>query len=677
MGSPFFVAEMLRMLQEQGLLVGEQEIDGRFVLDIAVTWQRIQSIKPLPLPPNVRSVILARLARMSEKANTLLMAAAVIGRRSSFDLLCQVVRLDEFEALPALEELLGSRLLLEAQDVERPLTFAHDNFREVVYAETGATRRRLYHRQALTALENVSAPAAELAFHALAAQLPQAAYRYTLAAGDAAMALHAFADAVAHYGTALGLAGEIEISLVQRCHLYTQYGRALELAGQYTAALAHYEMMVQRAKGTGERALELAALIALSTIRTMATPLSEFVLAEALGEEALTLARELGDRGAEAKIQWILLNIYRMTRRTEPARVAGEQALVLAQELDLLEQKAFVANDLTYVYMVIGDVSRTFATLQTATNLWHELDNQPMLTDSLNSYALIWAMTGAYTTALEYANEALQIARSLENSWAQSYSLIPHTTIYWRQMAVDRALATIADSVRLGEESGFVGAQVVERVVETRLRLALGDTKPIRAIAQTALDIATKNVPFVYSSAAGALALVALHEGQLVEAADILATVPASSGFDIFNYMTVDTARCQQLLHSASYEEAYKLSREVLAFLELRQLRMYIPEFLYFQAQALIGLEQTSQASEALEAAVAMLQVTGARWYLWESAALLADLAQACGDLNVVLAWQNTASTTIAAIASEISDLTLRDTFLRQPQVAKLLLSSR
>jgi predicted ATPase len=345
-GSPFFITEMLRMLQDQELLVGELQMDGRFSMDAATTWQRIQSTKHLPLSPTVRSVILARLARLTENANVLLLAAAVIGRRSSFELLCQVAHLDEFDALAALEELLDARLLVEMGDEERPLTFAHDNFRDVAYSEVGTTRRRLYHRQALGALEKVNAAAAELAFHAAAARLPDAAFRHALAAGDAAMAIHAFGDAVAHYGSALELADQVPVTLLQRCHLCVQHGRALELAGDYVAALAHYETMVHKAEQKGERELALVALIALSAIRTTATNISDFALAEALGERALTLARELGDKVAETKILWMLLNVYRMTHRNQQAQAAGEQALTLAQELGLREQMAFVANDL-------------------------------------------------------------------------------------------------------------------------------------------------------------------------------------------------------------------------------------------------------------------------------------------------------------------------------------------
>jgi tetratricopeptide (TPR) repeat protein len=439
------------------------------------------------------------------------------------------------------------------------------------------------------------------------------------------------------------------------------------------AALTHYETMGHKAEQKGERELALVALIALSAIRTTATNISDFALAEALGERALTLARELGDKVAETKILWMLLNVYRMTHRNQQAQAAGEQALTLAQALGLREQMAFVANDLVYMYTVSGDIARTFATVQTASDLWRALGNQPMLTDSLNSYAHTWATIGNFDKALECANEALQIARSLGNTWAQSYSLIPHSVVNWQKMAVDAALAAMSDSIRLGEAIGFVGAQVVMRAIQARLRLAIGDTTKALEIARTGWELAAKSAPFVYSTAAGTLALVLVCVGQLAEADEVLATIPEDSSLDIFNYMTLETALCQRFLQRAEFEDAYALSTKVLDFLRLQGVRMYIPEFLHYQAQALIGLGEDVRASEALEEGVSVLQATGARWQLWEMTALLADLAQLRGDAPSAEAWQQVACTTIEAIAGEISDVALRDTFLGQPKVVKLL----
>src|SRR5689334_5246016 len=85
--------------------------------------------------------------------------------------------------------------------------------REVAYTEVSETRRRLFHRRALTSLEQTAAPAARLAYHALASGLPEAALRHSLAAGDEAMRLSAVRAAVSHYEQARALYVEQEHTL--------------------------------------------------------------------------------------------------------------------------------------------------------------------------------------------------------------------------------------------------------------------------------------------------------------------------------------------------------------------------------------------------------------------------------------------------------------------------------
>src|SRR5260370_25204098 len=77
--------------------------------------------------------------------------------------------------------------------------FAHDKIRDVVYAEAGSTRRRLFHHRAFDSLQASSASPAELAHHAFAAGLPQTAARFSIASRDEAMRLFAVRDALSHY----------------------------------------------------------------------------------------------------------------------------------------------------------------------------------------------------------------------------------------------------------------------------------------------------------------------------------------------------------------------------------------------------------------------------------------------------------------------------------------------
>ena len=81
--------------------------------------------------------------------------------------------------------------------------FGHDKMREVIYTEMGEAQRRLFHRHALTALESLSRPAAELAHHALAAGQVERTWHFSFIAGDEAVRLYANDEASLHYTQAL------------------------------------------------------------------------------------------------------------------------------------------------------------------------------------------------------------------------------------------------------------------------------------------------------------------------------------------------------------------------------------------------------------------------------------------------------------------------------------------
>ena len=82
----------------------------------------------------------------------------------------QVASLSPQEGLAALDEALQSLLLQESSHCREGRSgvcyhFAHDKIRQVVSAEAGDARRRVFHARALTVLEHLDVPAAELAAH--------------------------------------------------------------------------------------------------------------------------------------------------------------------------------------------------------------------------------------------------------------------------------------------------------------------------------------------------------------------------------------------------------------------------------------------------------------------------------------------------------------------------------
>ncbi len=240
-GQPFYLMETLKDLLERRVLQPKRQAERQWTFAVDAEHDLGQTVR---VPSTVHAVIRSRLNRLSPNAFSLLAGGAVLEQRLSFERLCAISNVAEDLALPALDELISSRLLLEAAKpgTANGYTFTNDMLRDVVYTVAGDARRRLFHRRALEILEAAEESAAVLAHHARAAGLTQAVFRHSLAAGREALRLSAVNEAIVHFkrarqllleGALLKMPDEADLR-----DLYKQLGRAYELSGQAEKALA-------------------------------------------------------------------------------------------------------------------------------------------------------------------------------------------------------------------------------------------------------------------------------------------------------------------------------------------------------------------------------------------------------------------------------------------------------
>ncbi len=203
-GQPFYLIETLKDLVERQALRPKRHKEGQWTFSVDAEHDLGQAVR---VPSTVHAVIRSRLNRLSPDAFSLLASGAVLEQQITFERLCAISNVKEDLALPALDELISSRLLLEAAQPGDPsaYTFANDMLRDVVYTEAGDARRRFFHRRALEILEAAGDSAAVLAHHALAAGLAEAAFRHSLAAGLEALHLSAMSESVVHFERALAI----------------------------------------------------------------------------------------------------------------------------------------------------------------------------------------------------------------------------------------------------------------------------------------------------------------------------------------------------------------------------------------------------------------------------------------------------------------------------------------
>ena len=135
-GNPFFITELLRLLQSERRLAGP---------DAAAAARR-------EVPVGVRDVLRLRLARLPAQTSTFLMVAAVAGRGFDLDLVEAVTGLDDEAALDAAEAAVLAGLVLEDDRAAGRYRFAHALVRETIYEDISRARRARLHARVVDAL---------------------------------------------------------------------------------------------------------------------------------------------------------------------------------------------------------------------------------------------------------------------------------------------------------------------------------------------------------------------------------------------------------------------------------------------------------------------------------------------------------------------------------------------
>jgi DNA-binding CsgD family transcriptional regulator len=301
-----------------------------------------------PLPASLRDLLLLRIERLPDPARRLLEVAATAGRPIDERLLRAVAGLrdDQFDA--GLRDALAHQVLIEVPGAGT-YSFRHALVREAVYGDLLAGRRRELHAAIAGVLADQPELAAggvgaagELAHHWEAAGEPSAALEAAVRASAEADAAFAFVESASHCERALALWGQVpdaervagldraallmraadaevradrparsvelareaagelipERDAARLAQVHMLLGRGLWLTADHEGGLAAYREAVRLIPSeppSAERAHVLAGLGQALMLSGKSTD------ALAVCEEALVLAREVGDRYAEAR----------------------------------------------------------------------------------------------------------------------------------------------------------------------------------------------------------------------------------------------------------------------------------------------------------------------------------------------------------------------------------------
>jgi tetratricopeptide (TPR) repeat protein len=318
-GNPFFLKEMTRLLSERGELMAAEigEPDG------------------IRMPEGVREVIGQRLNQLSESGHETLTIASVIGREFDFRLLRTLSdETTDEQLLGVIDEALAACLVEELPGGRERYRFSHALIQQTLAEELSSSRKVRWHARIGKALEDlygvdVEAHAAELVYHFAKAESvlgTQKLVRYSLMAGERALAAYAWEEALEHFQQGLA-AKEGQPTDAETTKLLFGLGRA------QAATLELHN--VQEAVATLSRALDYCAE---AKHVNQAVAIAEYHLpavAARYGVATQLVARALKLVPSDSHAAGRLLSRYgwelgRFQRNHEGAQEAFNQALAIA-----------------------------------------------------------------------------------------------------------------------------------------------------------------------------------------------------------------------------------------------------------------------------------------------------------------------------------------------------------
>ena len=233
-------------------------------LELAMATAAGYSGALVPVPASIVATASERLNRLSHLARDVVSAAAVLGQRFTLAEVAAVAGVTSDEALVALDEMHGARLVAEVSNLVDCFTFRHALLREAISKLVRNGRRKRMHLAAGEFYASHLDPKSALlrAFHLLEAVPlcdPDTAAHASIEAAKAALGTLAFEEAVRVLERALDMTRlEARVARSSQCDLLVQLGHARSYRGEAEAS-------EQAFTAAAEIARELADPVRLAT----------------------------------------------------------------------------------------------------------------------------------------------------------------------------------------------------------------------------------------------------------------------------------------------------------------------------------------------------------------------------------------------------------------------------
>ena len=429
-GNPLFVEEWVRSLIETRELAGDR---GAYRLSAPVT--------SIQVPATVRTILAARIDRLSPEEKGLLQAAAVIGNEVPYLLLQAVAQMTEEALRQRLSNLQAGEFLYETRlfpDLE--YTFKHSVTHEVVYGSVLQERRRALHRRILQTTEKLYADrlteqVERLAQHALRAEAWEEALMYLRQAGEKAFNQSANVEAVTAFEQAL-------------------------------SAIAH----LPQNRENIERGIDLRL-----ALRNCLVPLAGYERALDYLRDAHALAQQIDDPGRRGWIAVYMTILLRHRGQLKDALAWGQLALDAATTLDDAPLRMMTKFFTGQAHVILGDYRHAIELIHGSLDAETDARGTPKRMSLAGPYVgyvpalpvlarawLAWALAevGDYADAIVQGEQAASAAASVDVPLVRAHGMLGLGIVHVRRGDPVQGVPRLESALQICREADIKGTDI-------------------------------------------------------------------------------------------------------------------------------------------------------------------------------------------------------------------------
>ncbi len=517
-GNPFYLEQTLQYFNESNLIAKEE---GQ--------WNMLD--KNIKMSNSIRSILIARIDRLSSILKETVKAAAVIGTEFEVPVLSEVMKSNQ----EYLKENNEAALILKDQIKtaekgqiwqavnELRYIFKHSLMRETVYDMQLYGQLRKAHTLIAKAIENLYPDQLEkkyvdLAYHYEQSDNIEKTKEYYKKAADYSRANFQNQLALRYYDKLIGLLNKESKISTELSGVFIRKGEILEQSGNWQGAKEVYEKALEIASELNDKLLSGRTNNALGHLNLLK---GNYDAARNYLEVAVTWFEELNDETGVAKVFGNLGNLYLRQGKYPKAIDYFERSINMSNQNGVKVSANIVAS-LGLAHMNLGNFNEGIQRQEYHLEIAEQRGDKLAMATLYTNTGIVYFEKGDYDAAMNCYQKGLELSEELGNKFLMSIAIGSLGTVNQERGEFEAAMKCFKKDLQLVEEMGDKqGIAIVNGLLGDLLNVQ-GQFDDASIHLEISLQL-SKEIGYQkgIAKATNSLADVFVNQKQFVEAIDL------------------------------------------------------------------------------------------------------------------------------------------------------------